>query len=225
MKDNSIRIMLLSLIILGVFLGAYEGLWRQGAKKVANYNIKLTQTQENINILVIWDASDSMWEEGYGIEKIIQSKDVLETFVNNIPEEINVGLRISGSRRIDDLGDSFLATPIKNGNKENMLNFITNVKPVGKASIAHSLDEARKDLHSVKGKKFMLLVSDGIDKGEITTDEVIKNIIKENITLHIVHIGEGDNELKDKLKNMAAKTGGFYYSYNEQEEVIKTFIQ
>ncbi|MFW6377337.1 MAG: vWA domain-containing protein [bacterium] len=225
MKDNSIKILLISILILGLFLGAYEGLWEQGAKKVVNYNIDLTDTQEDIFIMLIWDASESMWEDNYGVEKIVQSKDVLKTFVNDIPEEINIGLRIYGARRVDDLKDSFLATPINNANRESMLNFIANVKPTGKASLAYSLDESRKDLKSVQGKKFLILVSDGIDNGEIPTEDVIDNIIKDDIILHVVQIGDSNKEIKDKLKDMATKTGGSYFTYNQQEEIIKTFKQ
>ncbi|MFW6026235.1 MAG: vWA domain-containing protein [Candidatus Woesearchaeota archaeon] len=223
MQDKSIKILIICLIILGVFLGAYEGLWRQGAKKVINYNIKFTQEIEDIYLVLIWDASESMWEKDFDIEKIIQSKDVLETFVNEIPDNINIGLRIFGARRINDLEDSFLAAPIQNNNKNKLLNFITNVEPLGRASIAYTLEESRKDLQNVQGKKYLLLVSDGIDYGQIPTEDVIERLIEDDITLHIVHIGESEQCIKEKLKDMANNTGGEYFLYNDKDRVIKTF--
>lgn len=74
MKLDSIRIVLVFLLLLGFFLGAYEGIWRQGAQKVANYNIDLAEESKDIYLEVIWDASGSMWGRDYGVEKIIDRK-------------------------------------------------------------------------------------------------------------------------------------------------------
>ncbi|MEJ6950581.1 vWA domain-containing protein [Natronospora cellulosivora (SeqCode)] len=225
MQDNSIKILLVCLIILGVFLGAYEGLWRQGAKKVLNYETVFSTHQNDIYLVLIWDASESMWEKDFGVEKILQSKEVLMTFVDEMPDDINIALRIFGARRTDDLKDSFLAVPLQDSSRENMINFITNVRPLGKSSIAHSLNEARMDLHDVQGDKYMILISDGIDYGDIPTKDVINKLIEDEIVLHVVHIGDSNEDIQNELKGMVEKTGGDYFSYNEQEKVVKTIAR
>lgn len=228
MKDDSIRVLLVCLIVLGIFLGAYEGIWKQGAQKVSNYNIDLADINihKEIYLEVIWDASGSMWGRDYGVEKIIRSKEVLKTFTEGIPEQVNIGLRIFGARRVGDLEDSFLAIPFDNNNRENIVNFITNVKPLGKSPIAYSLQEACKDLQEINGERYILLISDGIDNGEIPSEQVVEEIIKNDIVLHVVHIGEPeDPDIKTKLKNMAEKTGGSYFTYSDHEKVIATFSQ
>lgn len=224
MKDNSIKILLICLIILGAFLGAYEGLWKQGAKKVSNYDVDIPVNSNEVYLEVIWDASGSMWGRDYGVEKIIRSREVLKTFADEIPEKVNLGLRIFGARRVGDLKDSFLAIPLEENNRENIINFITNVKPLGKSPIAYSLKEAKNDLNEVNGKKFILLISDGIENGEIPGEQVINELINSNVTLHVVHIGEPeDKNISDKLKDMAEKTGGQYFTYDNHENVIATF--
>ncbi len=226
MKLDSIRIVLVFLLLLGFFLGAYEGIWRQGAQKVANYNIDLAEESKDIYLEVIWDASGSMWGRDYGVEKIIRSKEVLKTFTEEMPENVNIALRIFGARRVGDPEDSFLALPFDNENREDMINFITNVKPLGKSPIAYSLREACKDLQVINGKKYILLISDGIDNGEIPAEEVIEEIINNDIVLHVVHIGEPEEaDVKARLKEMAEKTGGSYFTYNDHERVIATFSQ
>ena len=226
MRDNSIRLLLICLIILGVFLGAYEGLWKQGAKKVSNYDVEITDSKGEIYLEVIWDASGSMWGRDYGVEKIIRSKEVLKTFASDIPEKVNLGLRIFGARRVGDLEDSFLAIPFQEGNREDIINFITNVKPLGKSPISYSLQEAHKDLANINGEKYVMLISDGIDNGEIPSEEVINRFINDDIVLHVVHIGQPEKEeIKEKLKEMAEKTGGQYFTYDDHENVIPTFQQ
>ncbi|MFW6287162.1 MAG: vWA domain-containing protein [bacterium] len=225
MRDNSIRLLLICLIILGIFLGAYEGLWKQGARKVTNYDIDLTENNE-IYLEVIWDASGSMWGRDVGVEKIIRSKDVLKTFADQIPKNVNLGLRIFGARRVGDLEDSFLAIPFQEGNREDIINFITNVKPLGKSPIAYSLKEAHKDLAEMRGRKYVMLISDGIDNGEMPPETVIDQFVNDDIILHVVHIGEPEKEgIKEKLQEMAKKTGGSYFTYDTHERVIPTFSQ
>lgn len=224
-KDKSIKIMFVILLLFGILLGAYEEFWKQGAKKVVNQNITMNQSNE-VYVEVIWDASGSMWGREVGVEKIIKSKEVLKYVSNQIPENINIGLRIFGARRVGDLKDSFLALPFSDNNNKEMLNFITNVKPLGKSPIAYSLEEANKDLSKMPGNKYVLLVTDGIDNGEIPADKVLSELKNNDIILHIIHIGNiNDQQLKNKLKEMSEKTGGRYFTYYEEDEVIATFSQ
>ncbi|NLJ83517.1 MAG: VWA domain-containing protein [Halanaerobiaceae bacterium] len=226
MKNDSVRIVLVFLLLLGFFLGAYEGIWRQGAKKVVNYNLDIGKESQDVYLEVIWDASGSMWGRDYGVEKIIRSKEVLKTFTEEIPENVNIALRIFGARRVGDLEDSFLAIPFDNENRDNIINFITNVKPLGKSPIAYSLRQACRDLQEINGDKYILLITDGIDNGEIPAEDVVEEIMDNNIVLHVVHIGEPEEvEVKDKLKEMAEKTGGHYFTYNDHKNVIATFSQ
>lgn len=224
MKNGSIRNFLFFMIVLGVFLGLYEGVWEQGAKKVVTSIDELTDNE--IYLEVIWDASGSMWGKEYGVEKIIRSKEVLKTFASEIPSEINLGLRIFGARRIGDLKDSFLAIPLQDNERNGILNFVTNVKPLGKSPIAYSLSEAARDLQKVTGYKYILLVSDGLDNGDLPTDDVIRELKERGIILHIVHIGNIDDEdLKLDLKKMAETTGGQYFTSDNHNKVIPTLQQ
>lgn len=226
MLDRSIKIFLLCLIILGVFLGIYEGIWEQGAKKVAKIQPTMQTEPDDIYLEVIWDASGSMWGREYGVEKIIRSKEVLKNLVNEIPGQVNMGLRIFGARKVGDLQDSFLALPLNEENNEDILNFIANVKPLGKSPIGYSLSQALNDLKTVRGKKFILLVSDGIDNGDIPPEKVLEDLKENGIALHVVHIGEmEDKNLKARLRYLASSTGGCYFTYNDKEQVIATLKQ
>ena len=81
-------------------------------------------------------------------------------------------------------------------------------------------------MKDVQGARYIILISDGIDNGEIPPEDVIDELINENIVLHIVHIGEPeDQDIKGKLKNMAEQTGGKYFTYTDHENVIATFLQ
>lgn len=227
MIDRSVKILLTFLLILGVFLGAYEGIWKQGARKVSNNINNISDVPGNkVYVEIIWDASGSMWGKEFGVEKIIRSKEVLKTFTEEIPGQINLGLRIFGARKVGDLKDSFLAVPVQENGRGKILNFIANVRPLGKSPIGFSLQEATRDLSKLKGKKFILLVSDGLNNGVIPPIEMVNKLIYNNIVLHVIHIGNMENkELKRELKKMAELTGGKYFTYNQHNEVIPTLQQ
>ena len=226
MRIKPLNLLLLALLILGFLLGAYEGFWKQGAKKVTNSAEQLEQNGGEIYLQVIWDASGSMWGREQGIEKILKSKDVLKNFAAQIPQEVNLALRIFGARKVGDLKDSFLAVPFNNGERAGLINFITNVNPLGKSPIGYSLKEAKNDLAVLNGQKHILLISDGIDNGELPTAEIVQELVDRQIVLHIIHIGDLKNKpLKEKLQEMAEKTGGSYLTYDDHNRIIPTFQQ
>lgn len=226
MKYKKIKITFLILIIIGILLGSveekYEENWKRGIKKVDSDSVI---TQQHVYLEVIWDASGSMWGQEEGITKFIKSKEVLRDLTNNVPDKIKIGLRIFGARRVADLKDSFMALPFSN--KKNVIfNYIENVKPLGKSPIGYSLKKAREDLSERRGQKTILLVSDGLNNDKLQPLQVAEQLKSENITLYIVHTGELNNKsLQTKLKDMAKKTGGKYYTYNNYKEIIPTLKQ
>ena len=217
------KYLLLSLLILGLMLGAYEGIYKQGVKKVVNDRIF---KNDEVYLEIIWDASGSMWGREAGIEKILRSKKILKTITNKAPADINIGLRIFGARKTGDINDSFLAVPIGKKNKEVIQNFITNIRPLGKSPIGLSLQKAKNDLKDLKGEKCIILVSDGIDNGKIPPGNIIEHLKEDQIALYIVHIGDlNNNELQQKLKTIAESTDGKYFNYKQNKEVVSVIKQ
>lgn len=227
MKNKSLHFLLLGFLVLGLMLGSYQGVWKQGAKKVITSKISpknKIEEAKDIYLEVIWDASGSMWGKECGVEKIIRSKDVLKSLTQNIPASINIGLRIFGARRVGDLKDSFLAVPFKEKNRADIINFITNVKPLGKSPIGYSLSEAEKDLKTAEGKKCILLVSDGIANGNLPPGDVVNSLVQNNIILHVVYVGDSNNkDLKTRLKKIAKMTGGNYFIYKNSGQIVSVF--
>ncbi len=211
------------LLLLGLMLGAYEGIYKQGIKRVTNEQI---YNEEEVYLELIWDASGSMWGREEGIEKILRSKDILKTITEKAPDDINIGLRIFGARKTGDINDSFLAVPVEKDNKKIIENFIANVRPLGKSPIGFSLQKAKEDLLNLPGKKFIILISDCIDNGHIPPESVIDDLKKGGISLHIVYIGDlADVELKNKLKEVAESTGGGFFNYKQDKEVVSVLNQ
>ncbi len=116
---------------------------------------------------LILDASGSMYNKlADGRYRITAAKDVLRDFVAGLPEaELNVGLRIYGSRKgakeADSCRDSELFVPLEGVDKPALLSTIRNTRAKGSTPIAYSLQQAANDFPAEAGKCLIVLVTDG----------------------------------------------------------------
>ena len=145
-----------------------------------------SEAKRKENILIILDASGSMWgqisleETGRARAqkcKIEIAKKVLEEYVNDLDEgKVNVGLRVFGQHPEIGCKDSQLIIPVAPLNKEAFKGTMEKIKPghLGKTPIAYSLrkalvdistpDDIRRFLDSAEfsgGEKGIILITDG----------------------------------------------------------------
>ena len=224
MTYKSFKYLLFTFLILGLLLGSYQGIWKQGAKKVTTTPIQNKQSNQTF-VEIIWDASGSMWGQNNNIRKILKSKDIINNLNEKLSDNIYLGLRIFGARKTGDVNDSFLAVPFDKHNQTAINNYIKNIKPLGKSPIGLSLLKAQQDLAKHNGKKYILLISDGKNNGKFSLNKVINNLSKSKITLHTIYVGNIENKsLQNKLRQVTKATGGNYYTYKNHLSVLKTLI-
>ena len=148
------------------------------------------------NILIILDASGSMWGQvSFGEPgntrvqrcKIEIAKKVLEEYVDDLDEKkVNVGLRVFGQHPEKGCKDSQLIIPVEPLDKETFKETMEKVKPghLGKTPIAYSLRKALVDISTPSdmrrfldsgefsgGEKSIMMITDG-EGGCDTIEEV-----------------------------------------------------
>jgi Ca-activated chloride channel homolog len=64
------------------------------------------------NLILIFDASGSMWGQINGKGKITIAKEAMDLIVNDLPDDINIGLVAYGHRRKGDCDDVETLIPI-----------------------------------------------------------------------------------------------------------------
>jgi len=185
--------------------------------------VSTSQSPENnkINVEIVWDASGSMWGEIEEGNKISQSKKIIRRVIKDIPDNINLGLRVFGNKGSIDK-ESLLIAPLSQDNKENTLKAINKIQPSGKSPIGINLSLAGQDLINLPGEKHILLVTDGRDTGNIMPNEIVDQLRKKGIKTHIIQVGEITHISQLQLKELAQLGGGKYFTYFEEEEVIPT---
>jgi hypothetical protein len=120
------------------------------------------------NYYFLFDMSGSMDEKCSGKRKIDGAKEAVTRFMKNIPDDVNIGLMLVGTRSGDDYAE---ALPIASGNKEEFLRIINSLHPSGgtplgealSASVDKIVDQYKKQLGY--GTYRIIIITDGEQTG------------------------------------------------------------
>ncbi|MEO4054201.1 VWA domain-containing protein [Solibacillus sp. CAU 1738] len=179
------------------------------------------QFKENLNVVIILDASGSMANMEGSVTRMDAAKTALDEFVKGLPEDANVGLRIYGHKGTGSSSDkalscssSELVYPISKYSAEGFNQALEKSKPSGWTPIELAIAEAQKDLSAFKGDtntNIIYLVSDGISTCDDDPVQAAKMLYESDITPIVNVIGFNvDHEGQKQLQNIAKATKGTY---------------
>lgn len=120
------------------------------------------------NFYFVFDMSGSMNQNCSGKRKIDGAKEAVTRFMKNIPDDVNIGLMLLGTRSGDDYAE---ALPIASGNKEEFLRIINTLHPSGgtplgealSASVDKIVEQYKKQLGY--GTYRIIIITDGEQTG------------------------------------------------------------
>ncbi len=186
------------------------------------------QFKENLNVMVILDASGSMGNMEGNQTRMNAAKKAITEFVKGLPEEANVGLRVYGHQGTGSNADKALSCssseliyPLSSYDPVSFEQALSKATPAGWTPISLALTEAQKDLSSFKGEtntNIIYLVSDGISTCDDQPVEAAKALYNSDITPIVNIIGFNVNhEGQKQLQEIAKATEGTYkYVTDEQ---------
>lgn len=174
------------------------------------------------NLLIILDTSSSMSESFEGSTKIVVAKQVLSDLVADLPDGMDVGLRIFGGCE-----NSQLLLPIAQLDRTALHATIAGISTGGPTPIAYTLEQAKSDFTSIPDKKLILLVSDGQETCRGKPVQAAKDLLAAGYDLRIDVVGfdvAGQDGTADKLREIADATHGTYYDAQSSEQ-LRTALQ
>lgn len=192
-----------------------------------------------LNIEILIDCSQSM-KEGLGgplspghEEKMNAAKKVLEQTMQNIPSDVNVGLRVFGQSFTNDpyvdCQQTALLVPIGNHNRRSIVERVSQIRPFGLTPLTYALREAGNDLMDVNGLKQIILISDGAETCGQDPCAMVRYLTSHgiNMKIDIVALGirRSDYTARDQLNCIANQTGGKYYDANTTAELVDSIRQ
>ena len=184
----------------------------------------------NGRLLLVLDSSGSMGSKIKGGTKIAAAKKALNTVVDHLPADAQVGLRVYGSK-VDDENDpkactdSELVVPIAAADKPALKAQIARYRPLGETPISYSLQQAAKDLGSA-GRRTVVLVSDGKESCGEDPCLTAANLVKQGIDLKFDVIGLSvSGAARSQLQCIADKGRGTYYDADDAQQIEDSLDQ
>lgn len=175
-----------------------------------------------VNMELILDASQSMNHEMEGRAKIDIAKETLINFIIELPNEVNVGLRVYGTDSLKGCKDTKLLIPIKPIDKDVLITAIDLVEPRAMTPIAYSLEQAQRDFQGLEGEKVIVLLTDGQDTCEGDPVMAAKKLAGSGIYISVIGFGISRLE-REQLENIAAFGGRKYYAAKDAIELASSF--
>jgi Ca-activated chloride channel family protein len=114
-------------------------------------------------LLLILDASGSMWGQIEGENKIVIARRVVGELVDGLDEASEVGVVAYGHRREGDCDDIETVAPIAALDKSALKETVNALNPKGKTPITRAVQEAFASLEGREGGAAVILVSDGLE--------------------------------------------------------------
>lgn len=211
--SRSLRLSILALIYLLAALGA--------ATASAD-----SQTAEPPDLLLILDASGSMWGQIQGENKIVIARRVLKELLGELPEGSDVGLVAYGHRREGDCDDIETVAPLGPLDKGALTAKVDALNPKGKTPITKAVNEAFASLRGRDGATTVLLVSDGLETCGGDPCQAVRDARAAGIdfVMHVVGFDVAKEDVSS-LECAAQAGGGLYLDAENADELSAALDQ
>lgn len=170
------------------------------------------------SILLVLDASNSMWGQVNGVPKIDAAKSTLGRLISDLPADTQVGLMTYGHRRAGDCADVELLTPIAANAQQQVIDALAAITPRGKTPIAASLEASAAAFAGIDGAKSVVLISDGVETCDGDPCAAAEKLASEGIDVRVHVVGfDLTPEERAALDCIAEKGRGRYFAANSVE--------
>lgn len=174
---------------------------------------------------LVLDSSGSMKEPSETGTKIQSAKKALDTVIDDLPGEAEVGMRVYGATINKGKGactDSQQVVEPGTDNRADLHTAIDEYKPLGETPIGYALEQAADDLGS-EGKRTIVLVSDGESTCKPDPCQVARKLSKDGIDLRIDVVGLSvDAKTRKQLTCIAEAGNGTYYDADDAESLTRS---
>jgi Ca-activated chloride channel family protein len=166
------------------------------------------------NVILVLDASRSMWGQIGGRTKIEIAREAVAGLVGDWKAGDNLGLVAYGHRRKGDCNDIETLIPVGPLDAAGFLGTVNGLNPMGMTPLSAAVVQAADALKIHEQKATVILVSDGeetckLDPCTVGTDLEAKGV---DFTAHVIGFDVPNPAHQAQLRCLAEKTGGRYLS-------------
>lgn len=172
-------------------------------------------------IMIILDASGSMYGQINGKAKIDIAKEVIHKIVPAISKEVKVGLSAYGHHRKGDCSDIEILIKPGASSRDELLSRMDNITPKGMTPIAQSIKKVTDVIKENEAETTIILVSDGKETCVPDPCGTVKSLKNSGVKFVLDVIGfDVSPEEKKQLMCIAKAGGGKYYSASDADSLL-----
>jgi len=188
-------------------------------------------TSKKLHISLLLDASGSMKAQINGKSKMDSAKEAIQIFVDKLPENAEVSLRVYGHKGTGSQKDKKVSCSsteeIFHGQGEQTSQIKTvlqAIKPAGWTPIANALESVKQDIDPETTDSIVYVVSDGIETCGGDPVQLAKELHQSKVKTVVNIIGfDVDNEGQKMLRKVAVSGGGEFTSV-DNDESLKNYL-
>lgn len=171
------------------------------------------------DMILILDASGSMWGQIDGVNKIVIAKDVVEGLVRGLPPEQGLGFVAYGHRREGDCKDIETLAEVGAG-RDGVIASLRSLTARGKTPLSRSVEHAARTLDYTRQAASVVVVSDGLENCGVDPCELARTLEEQGLdfTVHVVGFDVSEQE-RQGLTCIASETGGTFVAADNAEEL------
>ena len=186
------------------------------AIKAAPQAAKAAAPPEVGRVMIVLDASGSMWAQIAGKTKIEIAREALAELLRGWDPKVEVGLMAYGHRRKADCADIEVLAPAGPVDAARLTKLVNAIRPNGKTPLSAAVRQAAQSLKFDQQRATVILISDGIETCDADPCEVAAELERLGVgfTTHVIGF---DVQRQDEggLRCLANATGGRYFSAND----------
>lgn len=117
--------------------------------------------EDELSIMLVLDASGSMWGQIDGKAKVLIAREVIADLLSDWDENIALGLTVYGHRKEGDCEDIEVVIPMSQAGADAVLKAVNRIRPKGKTPLSSAVRRAAEELRYKEARAVVLLVTDG----------------------------------------------------------------
>ena len=178
-------------------------------------------------VVLVLDASGSMWGQIEGKPKIVIAKEVMTELIDKMPADFQTGLMVYGHRRKGDCKDIEMVVPVGPHNGAAIKAKIQAISPKGKTPLSEAVRQAAQALRYTEERATVILVSDGLETCDVDPCALAAELAMSGVdfTVHVIGF-DISKEDQGRLRCLADKTGGLFLAADDagslREALFKT---
>ena len=162
-------------------------------------------------IMLILDASGSMWGQIEGKAKIEIAREVIADLLSTADANVELGLTAYGHRQKSDCEDIEVLVPVDKGTSADIIKKIKAIIPKGKTPLTAAVKRVAETMHYQKQRTAVVLISDGVETCDADPCAIGAELAMHgtDFTTHVIGFDIKKEDQKG-LRCLAKNTGGIF---------------